>query len=113
MFFSKRLLVVVMQPMDFQSIVVELKKLPVDCLKIGTAFAFVRNIIKYPINLALFESINQVGHIMGIKTTAEYIENKGIYEKLENIGVDYAQGYYVSWPMPLDEINLKELNYLS
>jgi len=81
-----------------------LKNLPVDYLKIDGAF--VRDIIKDPIDLALVESINQVGHIMGIKTIAEYVENSEIFDKLKSIGVDYAQGYYVSKPMPLDQIAL-------
>jgi len=88
-----------------------LKSLPVNYLKIDGAF--VRDIIKDPIDLALVESINQVGHIMGIKTIAEYVENSDIFEKLKSIGVDYAQGYYVSKPIPLDKISLKKSNYLS
>jgi len=88
-----------------------LKNLPVDYLKIDGAF--VRDIIKDPIDLALVESINQVGHIMGIKTIAEYVENNDIYEKLKDIGVDYAQGYYISKPVPLEDIDLNEPDYLS
>jgi len=87
-----------------------LKNLPVDYLKIDGAF--VRDIIKDPIDLALVESINQVGHIMGIKTIAEYVEDYDIYEKLKGIGVDYAQGYYVSQPVLLKGINLNESDYL-
>jgi len=87
-----------------------LKNLPVDYLKIdGT---FVRDIIEDPIDMALVESINQVGHIMGIKTIAEYVENREIFEKLKEVGVDLAQGYYISRPIPLDEINLEEPNYI-
>lgn len=83
-----------------------LKNLPVDFLKIDGAF--VRDIITDPIDMALVESINQVGHIMGIKTIAEYVENREIFEKLSKIGVDYAQGYYIYKPLPLKDITLNE-----
>ncbi len=37
---------------------------------------------------------------MNIKTIAEFVENKEIFEKLKNMGVDYFQGYYFSPPKP-------------
>ncbi|MCH8331132.1 MAG: EAL domain-containing protein, partial [Bacteroidetes bacterium] len=40
---------------------------------------------------------------MGKKTIAEFVENNEIIEKLKSIGVDYAQGYGISKPMPLSE----------
>ena len=47
------------------------------------------------------ETINRIGHIMGVKTIAEFAENDGIIEELRSMGVDYAQGYGVSRPAPL------------
>jgi len=41
---------------------------------------------------------------MGIKTIAEFVENEEILEQLKEIGVDYAQGYFVHTPEPLDNI---------
>jgi EAL domain-containing protein (putative c-di-GMP-specific phosphodiesterase class I) len=38
---------------------------------------------------------------MGIKTVAEYAESEGIIRELENMGVDYAQGFAVCKPTPL------------
>ena len=49
-------------------------------------------------------SINQIGHAMGKKTIAEFVENETILEKLREIGVDYAQGYGIGRPVPLTEI---------
>jgi EAL domain-containing protein (putative c-di-GMP-specific phosphodiesterase class I) len=57
-----------------------------------------------PIDSALVEAINQIGHIMGIQTIAEFVENNDIQEAVRKLGVDYAQGYGVARPAPLDDI---------
>ncbi|BBP05549.1 hypothetical protein TPL01_02920 [Sulfuriferula plumbiphila] len=81
-----------------------LKQLPVDYLKIDGGF--VRNIIHDKIDHAMVAAINQIGHIMGIKTIAEFVENEEILERITAMGVDYAQGYAIARPQPLDHINL-------
>ena len=78
-----------------------LKKLPVDYLKIDGAF--VKEIVTDNIDNAMVKSINEIGHVMGKKTIAEFVENDAILKKLEEIGVDYAQGYGIAVPLPLDE----------
>ncbi len=78
-----------------------LKSLPVDYLKIDGVF--VKDIVDDPVDAAMVEAINQVGHIMKIKTIAEFVENGEIMDILRKIGVDYAQGYHIDKPMPLDE----------
>ena len=67
-----------------------------------------RNIPGDAIDLAMVSSINQVAHIMGIKTIAEYVETGEIREALESIGVDYGQGYALAKPAPLSGL-LQEL----
>jgi len=52
----------------------------------------------------MVKSINDVGHIMGIETIAEFVENEHIKNELKDIGVDYLQGYHISEPKPLDEL---------
>lgn len=42
--------------------------------------------------------------MMGIQTIAEFVENRQIYELLQNMGIDYAQGYSLSQPEPLSEL---------
>ena len=79
-----------------------LKNLKVDFLKIDGAF--VRDIVDDPIDRAMVESINQVGHIMGIKTIAEYVESAEILALLKEMGVDYVQGYEIAKPVPMSEI---------
>jgi diguanylate cyclase (GGDEF)-like protein/PAS domain S-box-containing protein len=79
-----------------------LKNLPVDYLKIDGSF--VRDMLTDPIDCAMVEAINKIGHTMGLKTIAEFVENEAILGKLSEIGVDYAQGYGIAKPKPLDAI---------
>lgn len=79
-----------------------LQALPVDFLKIDGRF--VKDIVANPIDLALVKSINEIGHIMGKKTIAEWVENDAILDKLRELGVDYAQGYSIGRPQPLEEM---------
>ena len=73
-----------------------LKHLPVDFLKIDGSF--VRDMLDDPINRAMVEVINHIGHVMGKRTIAEFVESSQIEQALVEIGVDYAQGYVVERP---------------
>mgnify|MGYP006275159441 CR=1 FL=1 len=77
-----------------------LKHLPVDYLKIDGSF--VRDIADDPIDFALVQSVNTIGHVMNMKTIAEYVKDERTQTKLEEIGVDYLQGYQIARPAPLD-----------
>ena len=79
-----------------------LRTLPVDYLKIDGAF--VKRIDTDPIDRALVKSINEIGHVMGMKTIAEYVENDRILQQLKELHVDYAQGYYITPPLPLENL---------
>ncbi|MCG8316964.1 MAG: EAL domain-containing protein [Pseudomonadales bacterium] len=77
-----------------------LKNLPVDYLKVdGT---FVKDICIDPIDFAMVESINRIGHVMGKKTIAEFVETEDVLEKLKTLGVDYAQGFWIAKPERID-----------
>jgi EAL domain-containing protein (putative c-di-GMP-specific phosphodiesterase class I) len=76
-----------------------LKSLPVDFLKIDGGF--VRNMLNDPVDRAMVESINRIGHLMGLRTVAEYVESDQILEQLIDMGVDYAQGFGIMKPSPL------------
>jgi EAL domain-containing protein (putative c-di-GMP-specific phosphodiesterase class I) len=65
---------------------------------------FVRDIAEDPIDKAMVRSINDIGHVMGMKTIAEFVENSEIKGMLSEIGVDYAQGYGIGRPRPFEEI---------
>lgn len=76
-----------------------LKALPVDYLKIDGVF--VRDIATNTINRAMVKAINEVGHVMGLKTVAEYVEDEATLAIIRELGVDYAQGYAVGNLRPL------------
>jgi len=80
-----------------------LTNLPVDYLKIDGAF--VVDIDKDPMHYAMVKSINDVGHVMGIKTIAEFAASTRIIECLREIGIDHAQGYAVAKPVKLSTFN--------
>lgn len=77
-----------------------LRNLPVDYVKIDGMF--VRDMVDNLMDCAMVKSINEIGHFMGKKTVAEYVENKQILAKLREIGVDYAQGFGVGEPFFLE-----------
>lgn len=78
-----------------------LKNLPVDFLKIDGQF--VKGIVDDPIDAEMVRSINEIGHVMGMRTIAEFVEDKAILGKLKEIGVDFAQGYEIARPEPFVE----------
>ncbi len=73
-----------------------LKHLPVDFLKIDGSF--VKDMLDNPVNRAMVEVINHIGHVMGKQTIAEFVESPQIEQALLEIGVDYAQGYVIERP---------------
>jgi len=75
-----------------------LKHLPVDFLKIDGGF--VKNMADDPIDRAMVEAINSVGHITGKQTIAEFVDGERVIALLREIGVDFAQGYGVAKPKP-------------
>jgi EAL domain-containing protein (putative c-di-GMP-specific phosphodiesterase class I) len=79
-----------------------LKNLPVDYLKIDGMF--VKDIVDDPIDHAMVKSINEIGQIMGMQTIAEFVENDEIKGMLRDIGVNYAQGFGISKPLPFEEL---------
>lgn len=78
-----------------------LKNLPVDYLKIDGMF--MKDIVNDPLDLAMVKSINEIGHLMGLQTIAESVENKDTQECLQNIGVDFVQG--IAPPQPIENFN--------
>ena len=79
-----------------------LKNMSVDHIKIDGIF--IRDINTDPINRIFVESIHNISKIMGIKTTAEYVENEEILNCIKSIGINYAQGYHISKPIPVKNL---------
>jgi diguanylate cyclase (GGDEF)-like protein/PAS domain S-box-containing protein len=76
-----------------------LKNLPVDFLKIDGAF--VRDLANDDVDHAMVNSINQIGHTMGVQTIAEFVETEEALEQLIHLGVDHVQGYQLGKPHPV------------
>ena len=74
-----------------------LKHLPVDYLKIDGGF--VKDMMDDQIDHAMVEAINHIGHVMGIQTIAEFVENDAILVAIRKLKVNFAQGYGVEEPM--------------
>lgn len=76
-----------------------LKNLPVDFIKIDGAF--VRDICSDSTARVMVGSIHNIGKEMGLKTVAEYVESREILDELRELGINYAQGFYLGKPSPL------------
>jgi diguanylate cyclase (GGDEF)-like protein/PAS domain S-box-containing protein len=75
-----------------------LKHLPVDYLKIDGSF--VKDMLTDAADAAMVEAINHIGHTMGLRTIAEFVENDEILARLAELKVDFAQGYGIGKPVP-------------
>lgn len=78
-----------------------LQNMPVDYVKIDGRF--VKDIINNPIDSAMVASINEISHLMGKKTIAEFVENTEIGDKLREMGVDYVQGWGFGKPVAITD----------
>lgn len=88
-----------------------LKNLPVNAIKIDGMF--VRDIIDDPFDAEMVKAINDIGHVMQLETIAEFVENAEILAKLQDIGVNFVQGYHLGKPQPIDSIlDMDSLNHL-
>ena len=73
-----------------------LKNLPVDYLKIDGQF--IRNVAEDAVDESMVKAINQVGQAMGIETIAERVESRQVLDKLSELGIEFAQGYFIARP---------------
>jgi diguanylate cyclase (GGDEF)-like protein len=78
-----------------------LKHLPVNFLKMDGAY--VRDITSNKVDLAMAQAIQSVAQSMEIQTIAEYVEDEATLDCLKDMGVAFAQGFYLNRPMPLSE----------
>jgi diguanylate cyclase (GGDEF)-like protein/PAS domain S-box-containing protein len=79
-----------------------LKNLPVDVLKIDGQF--IRNVVKDPLDEAAVRCFIEVAQLMGLKTVAEFVDNEAVLARLKTMGVDYAQGFLIHRPEPIDTL---------
>jgi len=76
-----------------------LKSFKFDYLKIDGSF--IRNLIDSPADQTMVAAIRDVAQTLGLRTIAEFVETEALIERLQALGIDYAQGYGVSRPMDL------------
>lgn len=79
-----------------------LKHLPIDIVKIDRIFT---ETVHKDIDRKMIQHINDVAHLIGAKTVAEGVEDADTLSTLNEIGVDYAQGYYIAFPIELSRID--------
>jgi diguanylate cyclase (GGDEF)-like protein len=79
-----------------------LQNMPIDYLKIDGSF--VHDIHLNSVNRAMVAAINDIGHVMGIETICEFVENQAIMHVLNDLEVDYAQGYHIGKPVPIETL---------
>lgn len=79
-----------------------LKRLPLDYLKIDGQF--VRNLLNDPLDEAAIRCFVEVARVIGLQTVAEAVENADVLERLRSLDLDYAQGYHLHKPAPLNTL---------
>ncbi len=85
-----------------------LKNFPLDYLKIDGRL--IKDMATDPIDHAMVESINHIGHVMRLKTIAGWVENAQTFQLLENMGIDYVQGFWLAEPQLFDSGSEKSLS---
>nr|MBX2865774.1 EAL domain-containing protein [Leptolyngbyaceae cyanobacterium MAG.088] len=76
-----------------------LKTLPVDFLKIDGGL--IKNLVREPSDLSIVKCVNDVAHMLGMQTIAEFVEDQQTLESLKSLGIDYVQGYGIEKPKSL------------
>ncbi|MFL6656869.1 MAG: EAL domain-containing protein [Massilia sp.] len=76
-----------------------LKQLPVDYIKIDGSF--IQMMSSSEVDFEMVRFTNDISHMMGRQTIAEYVSDDAILASLKAIGVDFAQGYCIGKPRPL------------
>jgi diguanylate cyclase (GGDEF)-like protein len=79
-----------------------LKALPVDELKVDRSF--VGEMVDSPSDTMIVRSTIDLGHNLGLRVVAEGVESQDAWRKLEALGCDTAQGYYLGRPMPAADL---------
>ncbi|MFN6261747.1 MAG: EAL domain-containing protein [Chromatiaceae bacterium] len=77
-----------------------IKQLPASSIKIDGSF--VKNMHQDTMDFVLVKAMAEIAHALGRKSVAEFVENEQILTLLQQLGVDYAQGYHISKPMPIE-----------
>ncbi len=88
------------------SSLVYIKNLPVDFLKIEGSF--VRDILTDSVDRAMVEAVCHIGRAIGATLIAEWVESEELLARVKTLGIDYAQGYALDRPQPLQLLTPRE-----
>ena len=73
-------------------------ELDIDMIKIDGKY--IKTLLSNEKSYIIVQTITNFAHKLGLKVTAEFVENKEIFDKIKEIGIEYSQGYYFSPPTP-------------
>src|SRR4051794_2147858 len=79
-----------------------LKRLPVDVIKIDKSF--VMDMAIDASDAAIVRSTIDLAHNLGLRVVAEGVESHQAWTRLTELGCDLAQGFYVSRPLPAADL---------
>ena len=79
-----------------------LKTLKVDLLKIDGSF--IRDLIDDPLDDAAVRCFVDVARVVGVKTVAEFVDRPEVLQRVREIGIDFAQGYFLHRPEPIENM---------
>lgn len=79
-----------------------LRELPADSVKIDGSF--VKDMAKNSVDRSLVSAIINVANTLGKVCVAEFVEDKSTFDALKHSGAEFAQGYYISRPLEIDQI---------
>jgi diguanylate cyclase (GGDEF)-like protein/PAS domain S-box-containing protein len=77
-----------------------LRHLPIARVKIDAQF--VRDLLRNPGDERVVSAIVHTAHAMGQVTVAEGVEDGATLERLKDLGVDFAQGFHIQRPQPIE-----------
>ena len=81
---------------------IQLQQLPFDYLKLDPSL--VRNLLHRPADRSLVAAVHQAARTFGLRTIAEGADTLELLEPLRQLGVDFAQGYALGAPRPVDDL---------
>ncbi len=81
-----------------------LKQFPADYIKVDGSF--ISQLDRNPIDQVLVRSICEVARALSKETVAEFVDSEAVLQLVTQLGIDYAQGFYIGRPVPVDELDL-------
>lgn len=86
-----------------------LKQFPAECVKVDGSF--ISNLDQCKEDQALVRAISEVSRALGKETVAEFVESQAVLDILQEIGIDYAQGFHIGRPMTIDALITFQIDF--